>query len=746
MTSSAQHGVAPLGKGASVTQLLSREHDLRLSSNFGTLDALVATVMLASLRRERVLDLVGDQADVRVLDLSGDLRAVLGTEFNLVEQEAHGAWFLPPTGTIRVGVANLPAMVTEYGRFGVAMAWDWASHRAVKLANSSDALFAWAVLEPLFAELFLPVELRGPASGDRTRERQFESWAAVDRLMAALEVDVLSVLAGMRYGAGWSRLREPEQAIHHGRYLDALAENVTRNAATRYRGYRIRALVERYYEKANKDGQATRKQVVTTAAAKQTLAGYFLGDWLRFLAYIGETPHPREQVVTALPKARLHVGWRGRLGAVAEAQALPISEIGKITSALFPGHGGVSPVEEREDALKTYWRQFDEIHARQRSGGDSLWGLVEEHDIVEFGIGPTAFQPRLYRRLLSADVLHTANRLWPTVLLPRFPERLVTEPFPQYRLSQTFGPALSFWHGISLTAWFVCEGPMSRTDIPGMRTYYLRELEALKIAGAPVRDQLFQDLEDAEKRLGPPSPIPGSTQDISSGPRISITVNVNPGTRRDGFDVLRDIVTLHRRDWTRQYLDAYLRQRWEADITGAHKSFHRLYAERGRPPTARQFAAGAESASNCWFAGNIRLLYEAIGERAPLNPVYQPLLPSVTSDIDALGRAVFAAIGGDVEYTGYVGNPTAEERAYHQKQNALRSLAGHFVWYFQLEEALGRPPDLPEFGRSKIDRIAQQFGEDVSIIWRGYQLAMEAVRPGSQPSETLDVATFREDG
>ena len=57
-------------------------------------------------------------------------------------------------------------------------------------------------------------------------------------------------------------------------------------AAERYRTFRIGQLADRYYAKA-KNGQALRKRVLTKPLGR-TLTAYFGGDWLAFLAYLGE--------------------------------------------------------------------------------------------------------------------------------------------------------------------------------------------------------------------------------------------------------------------------------------------------------------------------------------------------------------------------------------------------------------------------------------------------------------------------
>ena len=65
------------------------------------------------------------------------------------------------------------------------------------------------------------------------------------------------------------------------------------------------------------------------------------------------------------------------------------------------------------------------------------------------------YYPGLYREKLSKDLQAEIENCWQTTLLPRFPDRLATNLNPHYTLASTFGVALRFWHGCSLTAWFL---------------------------------------------------------------------------------------------------------------------------------------------------------------------------------------------------------------------------------------------------------------------------------------------------
>jgi hypothetical protein len=327
--------------------------------------------------------------------------------------------------------------------------------------------------------------------------------------------------------------------------------------------------------------------------------------------------------------------------------------------------------------------------------------------------------------------------LWGSVMLPRWPERIVTEPWPHRQLAEAFGPALRFWHGCALTAWFLCEGPYSRTDMAGLAHYHSRELEALSAAGCPIAESLFRELVAAERALGPPEPITAdsSTRDVGRG--ITLSIEMHIGSRRGGFSSLRDIITSHRRAWSSDHLDAYLRTRWEGEVREAAAAHARAMADRGKPPTPKQFARHAEAAVNHWFGGNLALLYGAIGEKAPLKTERIRLLPANAA---AFAWNVFVALGGRTFEKQVVVSNRVEGQAQaveQQRHHNLKRLAQESLRYVQLEEALERPPEMSEFGTGKFQLPSQSLDPDVSIAWTKYVEAIEAARSRPTPSTEL---------
>src|SRR5205823_5073039 len=150
-------------------------------------------------------------------------------------------------------------------------------------------------------QLFLPLELRGRLVGTRDRAEQLAAWEEVDRFLAALGFRAEAELEGLRYGSGWGKLRAVEQLAAKQRLLAALAEQVEPAMGAAYRALALRGLVKRYYAQAKK-GPPLRRQALTPKPMERTLATVFGGDWLAFLNYLGEEPHPDERVATSLPE------------------------------------------------------------------------------------------------------------------------------------------------------------------------------------------------------------------------------------------------------------------------------------------------------------------------------------------------------------------------------------------------------------------------------------------------------------
>jgi hypothetical protein len=478
-------------------------------------------------------------------------------------------------------------------------------------------------------------------------------------------------------------------------------------------------------------------RAVITKPLQRQFAAFFGGDWLSFLGYLEEGPSPNEQISTVLPEARLYVGASSRVNEVAEEHGIPADEVERMLASFWSSGVAESPVHQRVRVLREFWDHFDIAHARQAPGMESLWGLADVEDVQLAGLdnvwnGPAWYNPGQYRTKLPDALLVEISTLWDGMFLPLAPDRIVTSSSPFNEMLEAFGPALRFWHGVGLTIWFLTEGPISRTDIAGLEQYHRRDVEALALLGAPIDTAMFAELVGAEKGLGKPEPYTTrETESDFNGGLGRLSAGMSIGTRRSGFEGLRDIVTQYRRTWATKYLDEYLRARWESEIRQTAREFARHLEVKRKPPTGKQFAKVAEAPANHWFGGDAGSLYAAFGEKAPTPMRRVRLLPS---DTTSLAVCVFYALGGSkTEAPTVTYREDEAERARRQAERDAHSgrtrLSTLSVWYAQLREALGRQPSVVEFGRARFEPLSAVLDEDPVRAWTVYAAAVDSCLP-----------------
>jgi hypothetical protein len=707
--------------------LLDLETSTGKQGQFSQVDALIGQLIAQSLQGERIASLTRqkDRLTLSIHGLRTDQHIFIEEYFSIEKQQARGAWFLPKDASLKVGWLNLPYYFHHYPRYATGLATE--ERGRIAFQTSGEAVMVWSILQPFFEQLFRPFELRGHDSGTLDREKQIQIWGELDSFLRDLNFAVSEEMAVMRYGGGWSRLRAAEQIQAKQHLLDAFALQVNLSHASLYRACQIQTLLKRYYQRAKK-GAPLRRQIVTKQV-QPTLAGYFGGDWLAFLSYVEEEPHPDERIVTALPEPRLYVGGKSRAAEVASEHGLPVEEIQRMLATYWGDEQVMSPVEQRVDALRWVWKEFDEIHARQQSGMKSLWGFVDDTGFTLHSMddASTPHQPGLYKQLLSPDLLGLITRLWGTIMLSRWPERIVSEPAPYRLMAEAFGPALKFWHGCALTTWFICEGPSSRTDLTGLAEYYQREIAELDSMECPIDPSLFRELVQTESLLGTPEPLTTNLSNVDVG-GMTLTFEMSRGTRRDGFERLRDIVTRYRRSWSAKYLEQYLRACWEVELRGTATAYSQLLEEKGRPPTLKQFARHATVATNHWFGGNVSGLYAAIGEKIPQRPQRIAIMPN---DPEDFAWSVFERLGGKpfTRKTIVESQEEVDQQAKEQQRNGnLLRLSELSVSYVQLEEALGRPPTLREFGQTRFQWPSSVLAKDMDAAWLIYKDSIDMAK------------------
>lgn len=675
-------------------------------------DALLEDVASRCIRGQQVLAVEPGRNKtspdrVEILGLSGEHRAVLEAGYGRDHHEEQGAWYLPESAKLLPGLTQVAWWASEQPRFALNAA---DAERAMVVLDSVDAILAWAFLQPLMEALHLPVKLRsGYWVGDRRPDQMKRDWAAIDRTYATLGIEATAPLEAFKDGRQWANLDAAQVIEQRDSLLDCWRE-ASPDLGSRAIFWHVDQLLERYYAKA-KNGQAERSKVMNKTL-ERSLSAAFGGDWLALLTYAGEHVHANERITTAVESTAIVIPDRGAARAAAEATGVSAEEIDRILTAYWEG-AAETPVDVRVETIRQWWRAFDDLHARQAPGMPSLWGVVSDgHEASQHpNDSDGVFNPGGYSRL-GEGICTSVERLWATEVMPRWPDHLVTQPFPHANLASALGPAVSFWHGVGLTCWFLCEGPFSRTDIGGMQSYYHRDIHELEHAGFPIDRQLFADLRQAESRLTErPETDDESTHDLGGGIAVSVSFRVGPA-KRDGFEHLRDVVTRYRQAWAERYLEDYLRHRWQSELRRTGDEYHRHTADKGKPPTLKQFAKIAAEAANHWFAGRIDQVCSALQLPAPDPPAYVQYMPAdPMAFINRLGK----------QMGGQRWQDSPEEMPREQRTVMLRrfELAERSLEVVRLWEATQATPTLKGNSWARLT-LKTAYGEDIDAGWDWY--------------------------
>lgn len=677
-------------------QALALERAAGQQQRFADIDALAARLLATGLAGRPVATVVPGRGrhtpdTAKVTALTREEEVFCANAFGVQEQQRLGAWYLPQKLSVKAGAVNLPYLLRERPGHALTLAADDTAR--LTSVEDWDTVLLWALLVPLFETLLQPIRLR--AAGEifpRAEQQRF--WTLIEERYRLLGIDA-SALEAFRFGGGWHQLDRAGQQQARLDLLDTLAAADLVQLAARHRIQRLQGLMAGFAKKA-RTGTALARRVLTKEL-QPVVSAYFGGDWLAVLDYLRAPPHPDEEIITALPEPRLYVGMATQTAGMAAEAGIAEDEVHAMLAAFLGGGSSLSPVEERAAALRGWWADFDQAHAGQSRGMPSLWGLVDQ-DLMSLNRTEQGYTPQLYRQRLPADVLERVGRLWETVTLARYPGSIVSNPRPHQTMAEALGPAAEFWHGVGLTAWFVCEGPYSRTTLDRVDRYYSRPLAALRAAGCPVDTAFFRELQAAEQLLGPEEEITDSEDSTVETPygQMTFTSSMSHGARRDGFERVRDVITRHRRAWAEQYLGAFVEGRWRSELEEVAHQHHRFVAAKGRPPTLPQFARFAITAANHWTGGDLGALYTAIGEPTPSQQERPTRL--LTEDGYDFARRVYQELGGKpVDHDTWVNNPEETQRQWQLSRLATESLR-----HLQLQEALGRPPTAKEFGAQRL--------------------------------------------
>lgn len=434
------------------------------------------------------------------------------------------------------------------------------------------------------------------------------------------------------------------------------------------------------------------------------------------LAAIQVSPLPPVQPVPAVKQEPEQPVVARRFEAVEAPVSQPVNKAGQMTPTQH--------IEQRVAAMKRYWQAFDEIHANQKPETESLWGLVEfapSFNLDHRYQGDESHVFQNYQQLLPPDILIEINRLWGTAMLPRWPKRIVSEPFPHMLFAETFGPALKFWHDCALQAWFFCEGPYYYGKLTEFATYYQKDIYTLAKMDAPINEQLFEELTKYEPQLG---------QLHRFSRRMGNTVTTIHGNRRDGFKTIRDIISYYRLEWYEKYFEKYIQKICKSDINEII-SYNKIISGSTDRAYTKEFAHIAEKATNHWFSGDISMLGEAILEKSSFQPQYCAILPP---DRRAFAFAVFKILSDPQKYAENIKstNPSlqisSDGRIPGKPYGQLNELAELSLRYVQLEEALGHTPTLNTFGSSRFTQCSNALHANKNKAWDIFSNAIQTTK------------------
>jgi hypothetical protein len=679
---------------------------------FAEADATLDRLVLAALHGEHV---VGEDETLAIPKAE---RPDLTERFSVERRQERGAWYVPRLNELMTGRIHLVHWWLKAPRYAFSLANSerlWASARAnaARQANT-DLVVIWAALEPIFEELALPLLLRsGRMAGQKTTEKQLPYWTkTIEPIYEALGAGMEAVRQ-FAPGTGWGELDAAEVTARR----DALLAGWVRadiDTARRLRTHRIGQLVERYYSKA-KTGRAARKGVINSEDFERTLTAYFGGDWLAFLNYLGEEPEAGEEITTSLPETRLTGTSSARAAEVAAEHGLPPEVVERMLAAYWGQSGGGTPVEQRVHVLERLWREFDAVHARQAPGMPSLFGLLGSSYYTSSG---PAGESTGDARVFSAELLTDMQRCWETKLSSRNPERLVTEPYWGAAAARALGYAFVFWQHTAMNAWEMCEGGRVHSDFESLEHDLSSPVPPLADTGCPVDVRLFADLLAAESKLGPIEQTL-ETVDQESEDFVTVDMRVSRGARRKGFEILRDIVTHHRRAWADRYLTGYLEARWKSELRVAGEAYNRHVADKGKAPTVKQFAALANDAADHWFGGDLTGVYGVLGLRSPLPPpTYTRMLPV---DSRAFRQRVKQELTAGASHA---------HAADVEESNKVSALARYSIQWVELAEAIGTPPTLKQLGTRHFSTLAAVLSDDTETAWQVYCDAIERALNG----------------
>ena len=644
-------------------------------------------------------------------------RALLSERYGLMQQQAQGAWYHPERIPLSVGLLNLPFHYRNQKRFAMNAVMD---ERASLTLDSAEAIAVWASLETLLERLFKPLLFFGPEAAKLPADKRLQVWQEL--LSEMVELGIPGRLLDAFVEDAWWKQTANEMHERKLAYLEQLKALSAREIVQAARLRQTQGLLKRFYAK-RRTHSATRESVLTKQL-ERALSGVFAGGWNEFLGYIEEPPEAGDHIQTALPEPVLVLGVSADAVRIAKDLGLPLEQVQEVRAALFPEAAGSNPIADRVDVTREVWHEFLKIHAHQAPGDPTLWGLIHQFELIEIVAAITperaerAWIPAQYKVHFSTSLQERIERLWATRVYDRYPERLVTNLTPWYWMGKALGPALEFWEGVLLTAWYITEGPHSRTDLANLETYHDKHLIRLKQLRSPVDRKLFADLLVAEQQLGQPQPFERARR-IYIEPGVSMTSSMIIGERREGFAILRDIIINHARAWSEAFLEDYLIRQWRDPLRSFSEDVSKRLASKGKAHSPKQFAKLAAPLANMWFGGDLTAVSVAISHPSLVAQQTARIVSNdVLAHVNMLYKQWLKVAARHNLRTNF--EDFADQRSALQTENLTRLSLD----YLQLTELLGAAPTHEQFAQQRkshervvIPRLLQEVTKGTVAAW-----------------------------
>jgi hypothetical protein len=607
-------------------------------------------------------------------------------------------------------------------------------HISTRLADDPGILFYLAVAAPALETLLSFMDIRHGSPllrskkyrlEDRNGLPQYDSRRAnaawfeqAPERYASLGVNANEWFAQVKSVSHFFGLpREKRHRLLEG-MLKQIRESIAHSELVEYlRAERVQAAVQTYYRLSGKKRQPVPRRRFLKKAHEWLLSAYFEGSWLQFLEYISEEAAEDDYVSGAIPKPRVLMP----LNTPAGMTKLPPTEQQRLLDSLDPAGIGI---RTRLSLARDFWAKLVKSHEQQKPGMISLWGLVEDSPFSALSYrqdeGDGVYNPGLFQKRLPESLIQRIETLFGRETAPQHPTARTITLSPYYSFCTHLNPALSFWHGVGLTLWFLTQGPYSRTDIPGMPDYYQRQLDELKEFGCPVDPGLFRDL--------------GKVKVVSRGNEIfTITISIfssETATKKQrdqkrgkasekSFLVLKEIYLRHLHTWTERYFEPFWKDRYRRKVAECGQLYNRLRETTGREPTPAKFVKqNVVDVINEYFGGDVYRLLEALGEPLPKGAKLRD--EHLITSVETLKQAATAF---------------ALQELKHLDERLRMAFVEMAIRYCRLWEGRGKPPVRSTFTSSYYyQEICRGLGEnpeqDSEQAWAKFSTAVEiAVRP-----------------